>query len=98
PARGRVVAPGRDDLGRVAGDVDGAPGDLDARSRLERQVRDDVLARGDAAEDSARVVAQESARRQLVAMLAAALCGGPDAGAELHRLHGVDAHERGRDV
>ena len=41
-------------------DVDRAAGHLDAGGGLEGQVRDDVLAGGDAAEDAAGVVARES--------------------------------------
>src|SRR5215470_15032233 len=94
----RVVPPGGHDLHGVAGKIDGAARHLDAGGRLHRQVRNDVLARGNTAEHSAGVVAAEAARGELIAMLAAALRGAADPGAELHRLHRIDAHERMRDV
>src|SRR5438105_914411 len=39
------------------------------------------------------MVAAKARGRELVAVLAAALRGGARAGADLHGLHGVDAHE-----
>ena len=93
-----VVPPGGDDVDGLAGDVDGAARHLDAGGGLERDLHDDVLAGGDAAEDAAGMVRREARRRQLVAMLAAALRRNRDAVADLHRLHGVDAHHRVRDV
>src|SRR6267143_2458428 len=51
-----------------------------------------------AAEHAARVVAAKARGRELVAMLAAALRRGARAGADLHGLHGVDAHEGVGDV
>ena len=93
-----VVPPGGHDLDRIARDVDGLPRQLDAGGGFEGQVRDDVLTGGDAAEGPAGVVAAKALRSELVAVLAAALRGGAGAGADLDRLHGVDAHERVRDV
>ena len=65
---------------------------------LNVDVHDDVLPRGNAAQDAAGVVAQETRGRQLVAMLAAALRGRRDAGADFHGLHRVDAHHGVREV
>src|SRR5580658_6198854 len=89
---------GRHHFDRIARNIDGSDGQLDAGGGFERQVRDDVLTGGDAAENPPGVVAAKSAGRQLVAMLAAALARGTHAGADLHGLHRVDAHERVGDV
>src|SRR5580704_1563684 len=53
----RIMATGGGDFDRVTGEIDGAARDLDARSRLHCQVCDDVLARGNAAQHPARVIA-----------------------------------------
>ena len=49
-------------LHRIAGDVDGLARNLDAGGGLERHVHEDVLSRGNAAEDAAGVVAQKARR------------------------------------
>ncbi len=50
------------------------------------------------AERAARVVRREAVRRQLVAMLGAALAGDCDAVADLDGLGRIDAHHREREV
>ncbi len=65
---------------------------------LKRDAHDDVLPGGDAAEHAAGVVRQEAGGRHLVAMLAALLLDGREAGADLDALDRVDAHHRVRDV
>ena len=75
-----------------------APGHRDARGGLEREAHHDVLARGDAAEHAAGMVALESRRRELVAVLGAALLHGLETGADLHALDRVDAHHGAREI
>ena len=65
-------------------------------SWTKRQVGDDRLAGGDPAEDAAGIVRQEALRGQFVAVLGAALGDAGEAGADLHALHRVDAHQRMR--
>ena len=92
-----VVAAGRYHLHLVAVDVEAAARFGDARCGLEGDPGDDVLAGRNAAKDTAGVVAEEAGRVALVAMLAAALLHRREAGADLHALGGVDAHERTRE-
>ena len=88
----RIMATGGDELDGLAVDVDAAARDLDAGGRLQRGMHDDVLPARDAAEHAAGVVRQEPRGRELIAVLAATLAGDAHAGADLDRLHGVDAH------
>src|SRR5690242_9873069 len=67
-ANAGVMAPGGDHLYRVSGDVDRVARHLDARCRLERRMRDDVLSGRDSSEYSPGVVALEARGCQLVAM------------------------------
>src|SRR5690348_757782 len=94
----RIVPTRRHDLNRAPRQVDGAAGHLDAGGWFEGEMRDHVLPRGDAAEHPTGVVAAKTLRRELIAMLAAALRGTTHSGADLHGLHRVDAHERVRYV
>jgi hypothetical protein len=89
-----VVAALGDDVHRVAVDIDRAARRGDARRRLERQVRDDRLAGRNTAEDTARVVAEETFRGHLVTVLGTALGDAGEAGADFHAFHRVDAHQR----
>src|SRR5215207_6533919 len=68
----RIMAAGGDDFHRVTRNVDRAAGNLNARRRLERNMREDILAGGYPAQYTARVVAQETLLCELIAMLAAA--------------------------
>src|SRR5690606_35438341 len=94
----RVVPARRDDLGRSAMHVDRTPRHLNARGRFQRETDQNILPARDSAEDSARRVLREAFRRDLVAMLAAALTDAPDAVADLDALDRVDAHHRARDL
>src|SRR5471030_3136229 len=94
----RIVSAGGHNLDWSAVHVNGVARNLDARGWLERHMRDDVLARRYAAEDTAGVVAAKAVRRKFVAMFAAALADRGGARADVDSLHGVDAHERVRDV
>src|ERR1700733_9067174 len=94
----RIMPAGGHDLDRVSGAVDGAARDLDARGGLERQVRDHILAGGDAPEHPSGMVAAKALRRQFIAVFTAALRAGARAGAQFDGLHGIDAHERMRNV
>ena len=58
-ADARIVAPFGRDLGVLALDIDRLARGQDRRCRLDREAGDDRLTGGDAAEDSARVVAEE---------------------------------------
>src|SRR5205085_1591129 len=94
----RVVAPGGLDRGRAPLAIDGAPGQPDARSRLERNRHGDLLAGRDAAEHAAIVVGEKALRAHLVAVLRAFLRNRREAGADLDTLHRVDAHHRRGNV
>src|SRR6185437_2487898 len=93
-----IVAAGRDDFHRLAGGIDGPARYLDARGRLQGEMGDHILAGRDSPEDPAGVVAGEPLGRELVAMLAAALRDRTGARADLHRLDGIDSHERAGDI
>src|SRR5512132_2045352 len=67
-------------------------------SRLDDDSDDDILPGRNAAEDPARLVAEESLGRHFVRMLGAALRDRAKPGADLDALDGVDAHHRVRDV
>ena len=57
-------------------------------------MRHDRLAGRNTAEDAARVVAEETFRGHLIAMLGTALGYAGEAGADFHAFHRVDAHQR----
>ncbi|TXH58149.1 MAG: chorismate synthase, partial [Burkholderiaceae bacterium] len=82
----------------LAVQVDRALGAADRTGRLDGDAHRDVLPGGDAAEHAAGVVAGEALRRELVAVLRAALRDAGEAGADLHALDRVDAHHRVGDV
>jgi len=94
----RIMTSGGHHLYGISGDVDRVARYLDTRCRFEGCVRDDVLSRRDSPEHSPGIVALESRGCQLVAMLTALLRYRSRAGANLHSLDGVDAHERVRNV
>src|SRR5205823_2327744 len=97
-AHAGIVAPGGLDDDRLTLAVDRPARQADAGGGLERDRYRDVLASGDAAEHAAVVVADESLRCHLVAVLAALLRDRAEAGADLDALHRVDAHHRRGDV
>src|SRR5579864_4998621 len=68
-----IVAASCGDVDWLAFKIDGTARDLDAGGRFERHMRDDVLTGGNATQHPARIVAQETSRGELVAMLAALL-------------------------
>ena len=78
---------------RLALQVDGAAWDADTGRRLDRQVGDNVLPCGNAAQDAAGVVGEEPLRRHLVAMLAALLRHTTEARPYFHTFCGIDAHQ-----
>ncbi len=75
-----------------------SPGDGDARGRLQREAHYDVLARGNAAEHAAGMIALEAPRRQFIAMLGAALLDRPESRADLDAFNGIDAHHGARKI
>ena len=75
-ADARIMTARRRDLRRAALDIDGRSRHRDARGGFEREAHHDLLARGDAAEHAAGVIALEARRSELVAMLGAALLDG----------------------
>jgi hypothetical protein len=92
-----------DDLGLAAVAVDRPPRRQDRGGRLHRKAADDRLPGGNAAEDAASLVGKEAQRAvvttaHLVGILLAAELGGVKAGADLHALDGIDAHQRCRKV
>ena len=93
-----IMPPGGGDLHGQAFQVDGAAGDLDARGGFEGHMRDDVLTGGYSAQYAAGIVAQETLRREFIAVLAALLAGRACSGTDFHRLHRVDAHHRAGDI
>src|SRR5690606_25983463 len=80
------------DLGRISFHVNRLAWNPDARRRFQRKVDDDVLPTTDASQDAAGVVAEETLRRHLVAVLRALLLHHAETGTDLHALHGIDAH------
>ena len=97
-ADARVVAAVRRDFRRVTVHVHAAPGETDARGRLEGDAEEDVLAGGDAADDATGVVGEESFRAHLVAVLGALLGHRLEPRADLDTLDGIDAHQRVRKL
>src|SRR5690606_7416457 len=93
-----IVPARRDDLDRVAVNVDRTPRHLDARRRFQRDTDENILSARYSAEYSPRRILREAFRRDLVAVLAAALADAAEAVADLDALHGVDAHHRARDL
>lgn len=93
-AHARVVAAFGDDVHRVAVDVDRTARGGDAGSRLQCQVSNDRLARRNATQDAAGVVAEEAFRGQLVTVFGTTLGNAGEAGADFHALDRVDAHQR----
>ncbi|KPX58538.1 Uncharacterized protein ALO53_04577 [Pseudomonas amygdali pv. photiniae] len=90
----RVVPAFGNDVGRIAIGIDRAPRRGDAGGWLERQMRNDRLAGGNAAENAARLIGQETQWGHLVAVLGAALCNAVETGTDLHALDRIDAHQR----
>src|SRR5690606_2428359 len=90
----RVMAPLGDYVDRVAVDINGAARRGDTGGRLEGQVGDERLAGGNPAQHTAGVVAEKPARRELIAVLGAALADRSETRAHLHTLDRVDAHQR----
>ena len=93
-----VVAPVRVDHHRLAGLVDRAPVEPDARRGLDRDIDHDVLPGGNAAQNATRVVGGKTFRRHFVAVLGALLLDRAKPRADLHALDRVDAHHRVGDV
>src|SRR6266446_1606587 len=98
-----VVAALGGDLGFAAVAVEGAARRQDRGGRLDGEPRHDRLAGGDAAQDAAGVVGEEKrlaviAHPHLVAVLLPGQGGCREAGADLDALHGIDAHQGGREV
>src|SRR5690606_11989452 len=93
-----IVPARRDDLDRVAVNVDRTPRHLDARRRFQRDTDENILSARYSAEYSPCRILREAFRRDLVAVLAAALADAAEAVADLDALHGVDAHHRARDL
>ena len=87
-----------DHVDGFSGNIDRVPAEADARGRLECNARHDVLTGGDPAENPACVVRTEACGCHLVTMLGALLRHAGKAGADLHALGGVDAHERMGDI
>ncbi len=93
-----VVPPCGHDLGGHPGAIDGPPRQAQAGGRLQRDAGDDVLTTGDAPQHAAGVVAQEPARGDFVPVFRAFLGHAGEAGADLHALDGIDAHQCVGDV
>ena len=79
----RRPAKGSRQVDRLAVDVDTAPGQVDARSRFQRDVHQQVLTRGDSAQRASGVIRQESFGRDLVAILRALERDTAETGADL---------------
>src|SRR5439155_24675261 len=94
----RIMAAVRIDDDRLSRFVDRCAIETNRRRRLDGDRDDDVLTGRNAAKDAARLIRQKTLRRHLVGMLGALLRDGPEAGADLDPLDGVDAHHRVRDV
>ncbi|ABU76158.1 hypothetical protein ESA_00888 [Cronobacter sakazakii ATCC BAA-894] len=94
----RVVTPAGDHLDFLAKAVNGTARHGDAGGRLQRDVRDNLLAAADAAENAARMVALKTLFGDFIAVFAAFQRHHAKAFANLHTFHGVDAHQRVGDV
>src|SRR5215831_2760282 len=102
-ADARVMAAAGGDLRLAAVAVDGAARRQDRRCRFDGETRHDRLAGGDAAQNPARIVGEEtrlavSADPHLVGVVLAGQGGRRKAGADLDALHGIDGHQRGGDI
>src|SRR3569623_317650 len=93
-----IVAAGGDHLDRLALHIHAAAGQSQTRRRLQRQARDAVLPRRNAAQYAAGVIAQETQRRDLVAGLRALLFHTGETRANFDALDRVDAHQSLGDV
>src|ERR1700754_25448 len=89
-----IVASLGDDFGRLPCPVDTATRHEDAGRRLERHRHHDRLARGDTAEDAARMIGEETVGAEFVTVLGAPLRYRSEAITDLHALHRVDGHHR----
>ena len=76
---------------------DAALGREDGRGGLDREAHHHVLARGNATQNAARIVGEEfrlaAPHADFIGVLFARKLGRLEAGANLHALHRVDAHE-----
>ena len=88
-----IVAAMGNDFNRLAFEIDRAAGQADGRRRLDRDVSDDGLARGNAAQYATRVIAQESLRSNFVPVFGALLPGAKHPVANLHAFHGIESHQ-----
>src|SRR5207237_142826 len=99
----RIVTTFGYDLGLVAVAIDGLARGEDRRGRFDRKACHDRLPGGDAAEDAAGVVGEESrpaviAHAHLVGVVLTRECRRGKARTDLHALDRVDAHERAGEI
>ena len=94
---GVVAAKGFDHHFFVA-DVNATTRRTNAGGRLDRHTRHNVLAGCNTTQNTARVIAQKTLWRNLIAMFSTALGDRIKTGADFHALHGIDTHQRMRQI
>src|SRR6516225_338179 len=98
-----IMSAGRGNVGLVSVTIDGAPRDKNRGCRLDRETGDHRLPGGNAAKDATGIVGEKPrfavvTHADFIAVLLAGEFGGAEAGANLHTLDGIDAHQGAGDV